>query len=535
MDNQITEKKFYLLPLGELNKLPPFSWLNFELVETLAVAFIIAMFVKLFLFEIYKVPTSSMEPTILGDCYIRTDNPGRCFSEPAGKMLWSGDRVLVSKIAHLFSPIKRFEPVGFHHPLQKNIVFVKRVIGLPEEDITIIDGEVFFRKESDPPDTFKIAKKPLHLQESIWIPVNIRIKDKPLVDYFSVKGAHYDLNSETFRINSSHAQLSLKKPITNSFYSEEIFDKDDVRDIKLFLQIQPFEKKGETVITYFYSSTRIYLKINYQENIVRMLIKENNIKLFDEKTSINISEYYPVSLALLVFDGDVVLKINQKVIFRFTLIDTVTIRKIVTQKGYTYERNDFNIILKRLKPYLAPYKVYPAGRVLNITFNNFYGDIRKLKLFRDIYYINKGGVEKGYVLHVPAKNYFVMGDHSTNSYDSREWKMDEFTIEGKNYYLDNLYKDSRYMETEQIISFVDVNGIPRYISKSDCRLLSRIDLLFNNTSRNLSDRRIKKTQNKPCQPHLFKRNYFVPEELIMGKPLMIIFPWSPKFRFKIIR
>lgn len=531
----MSEKKHYVLPLGELNKIPPFNWITFELIETLAVAFIIAMFVKLFLFEIYKVPTSSMEPTILGDCYIRGEDASRCFSQPVGKMLWSGDRVLVSKIAHIFGGIKRFDPVGFHHPLQRNIVFVKRVVGLPGEDITVIDGEVFYRKESDPQDIYKIAKKPMDIQESIWVPVNIGIKEKPLVDYFNVKNARYDLNSETFRINSYQARLELKKPIQNRFYSDELLDTDDVRDIKLFLQVQPFEKKGESVIIYFYAQTKIYLKINFKDSYIRMIVKENGKKLFDDRRGINVSEYYPTSFALLVFDGEVVLKVNQKVTLQYTVMDTVTIRKITTANGFTYEHEDFNKILRRLLPYLSPQQVFPQGRLLNISFNDFDGEIKKLKLFRDIHYINKGGVSNRYVLHVPDKNYFVMGDHSTNSYDSREWKMKEFTIEGNNYYLDDLDKDSRYVETHDMISFVDINGIPRYVSKSDCKLLSRWSLLFGSTKNNDEVDGISAGSGKPCEPHIHRRNYFVPEELIMGKPLMIIFPWFPKFRFKIVR
>lgn len=530
------QKKHYILPLGELNKIPPFDWLTFELIEALTVAFIIAMFVKLFLFEIYKVPTSSMEPTILGDCYLQAEDSSSCSSQPSGKMLWSGDRVLVSKIAHILGGIKRFEPIGFHHPLQRNIVFVKRVVGLPGEDITIIDGEVFYRKADDPKDTFKIAKKPIEIQESIWIPVNIGIKEKPLVDYFHLKNVKYDLNSETFRINSHRARLELKKPIQNRFYSYELHGTDDVRDIKLFLQIQPFEKKGEAVIIYFFAQTKIYLKINFKDGYVRMIVKENNKKLFDNRIGINVSEYYPTSFSLLVFDGDIILKVNQKVAFKYTLIDTVTIRKIIMADGsFTYEPNDFNKILKRLLPYLSPHQAFPQGRLLNISFNDFDGEIKKMKLFRDIYYINKGGISKGYVLHIPDKNYFVMGDHSTNSYDSREWKMREFTIEGNNYYLDDLEKDSKYIETQDMISFIDINGIPRYVSKSNCKLLSRWEMLLSYSKKNNSIDERGIGGKRVCEPHIYSRNYFVPEELIMGKPLMIIFPLSPKFRFKIVR
>ncbi len=510
-DNYIKDKKYYLLPLWELNKLPPFCWLHFELIDTLSIAFIIAMFVKVFLFEIYKVPTSSMEPTILGDMI------------KDGKYLWGGDRVLVSKIAHLLGRIKRFDPIGFHHPLQRNIVFVKRVTGLPEEDITVIDGEIFYRTKDDPMETFKIAKKPLRLQESIWIPVNIDIKDFPIKNFFNLRNIQYDFNSDSFKINSSQASLELARRITDKFYLES--GGNPVRDIKLFMQIQPFVLKGNCVISYRFAKFKIYVMISFEKSHLRLVVKQKNTNLFDEKVNIKISEYFPISISLLVFDGEIIVKVNQKVATKYTFLDKITLHLTGTSPNVKYRTSDFDKVMLL---------IFPSKRNLKIHFDNFEGEVRKLKLFRDIFYINKGGVAYRNVLHIPAKKYFVMGDHSTNSYDSREWKKLGFKVKDKEYFLDSLFKDSKYVETHEHISFKDENGIPRYVSKNDCALLSRIKLLFS-IKKNVPEDDII-FHNSSCSPESGgRRSYFVSEELIMGKPLMILFPWSPKFRFKIVR
>ncbi|MFN7182022.1 MAG: signal peptidase I [Planctomycetota bacterium] len=505
------EKKYYLFPLGELNNIPPFSWLHFELIDTLAVAFIIAMFVKVFLFEIYKVPTSSMEPTILGDMI------------KDGQFFWGGDRVLVSKIAHLLGGIKRFDPVGFHHPLQKNIVFVKRVVGLPEEDITVIDGEVFYRKHDDPKGIFKIAKKPLKLQESIWIPVNIDIGGVPIINYFESKNMVYELNSDTFKINLPQASLHLTKSIKDKFYLDS--GGNPVRDIKLFMQVQPSKLSGKCIIIYSFARFKIAVRADFAKSTVHLIVKEKNSIIYKKATNIKISEYYPISFALLVFDGDIILKVDQKVALQYTFIDKITIRLEYGSNGLKYREEDFDKVFLRLFPYKSKLKV---------LFDDFEGYISKLKLFRDIFYIDKGGVKYRNVLRVPPKKYFVMGDHSTNSYDSREWRKLGFSIENKEYYLDSLFKDSKYSETYNYIFFKDEYGIPRYVLKRGCRMLSRLEMLLNIIKN--SEERNPFLPSLSCSPESGgRRNYFVDEELIMGKPLMILFPWSPKFRVKIIR
>ena len=103
-----------------------------EWVEAIIVALILAFFVRVFFFEFYKIPTGSMIPTLM-----------------------PGDRILVSKI--IFGPRipfvgvrmpglrvpRRGEVIVFISPAEKNKSYVKRVIGLPGEEVEIKFGSIY--------------------------------------------------------------------------------------------------------------------------------------------------------------------------------------------------------------------------------------------------------------------------------------------------------------------------------------------------------------------------------------------------------
>jgi len=55
----------------------------------------------------------------------------------------SGDYILTSKITYKFNPVKRGDVVVFKSPKNPDIDYIKRVIGLPGDKITIRDKNVF--------------------------------------------------------------------------------------------------------------------------------------------------------------------------------------------------------------------------------------------------------------------------------------------------------------------------------------------------------------------------------------------------------
>lgn len=123
---------------------------------------------KPFVFDAFVVPASSMAPTILGrhlssvceECGapryggispnspmpdentefdMICENFHVTASPTPDKQVYSGDRVLVSK----FRKPKRWDLVVFKIPFEPDVLFVKRLVGLPGETITIQDGAVY--------------------------------------------------------------------------------------------------------------------------------------------------------------------------------------------------------------------------------------------------------------------------------------------------------------------------------------------------------------------------------------------------------
>ncbi len=93
---------------------------------------------------------------------------------PVDKPARSGDRILVQKYLYqLFEP-ERFDVVVFKNPENANENFIKRLIGLPSEQVWLADGDIFARpieKSSSgvaPKGEWKIQRKPRLVQDSLW-------------------------------------------------------------------------------------------------------------------------------------------------------------------------------------------------------------------------------------------------------------------------------------------------------------------------------------------------------------------------------
>ena len=95
--------------------------------EILKECFQIALYIIVFylfctnvFLEVYQIPSSSMAPTLLGD-----------------PKLLRGDRVVVSKWISLLSPFQRGDIIVFISSQDKKTFVVKRLVGLPQDEIYI--------------------------------------------------------------------------------------------------------------------------------------------------------------------------------------------------------------------------------------------------------------------------------------------------------------------------------------------------------------------------------------------------------------
>ena len=110
-----------------------------ELFEAAAIAILLALFIRTFVVQAFKIPSGSMEPSLL-----------------------IGDHILVNKFIYgvklpflrtTVIPVRspqRDDVIVFIYPVDKSKDFIKRVIGLPGDEIKMIGQDIIINGERHP-------------------------------------------------------------------------------------------------------------------------------------------------------------------------------------------------------------------------------------------------------------------------------------------------------------------------------------------------------------------------------------------------
>jgi len=102
-----------------------------EYAESILVTIILALFFTSFILQAYRIPTPSMEPTLLvGDHLL------------VNKFVFGGNGAWYDRVLP-YRPIRRGDIIVFKFPFADHTNYVKRVIGLPGDRIKIVDQFVY--------------------------------------------------------------------------------------------------------------------------------------------------------------------------------------------------------------------------------------------------------------------------------------------------------------------------------------------------------------------------------------------------------
>lgn len=203
-----------------------------ETITSIVIAFILAFVFRGFVIEAFLIPTGSMAPTLMG-AHMRFTGPSTGYTWPVGPHYYSrddqgmlqgaplsiqgnrdmpvvvhdpmtgvtsgeelqnydgvplrsGDRIFVLKYLYALLGPERFDVIVFKNPTNPQENYIKRLVGLPGEQVALIDGDVFARpavghdaSEDDrtsesnawTTDGWTIARKPERVQRAVWQPV----------------------------------------------------------------------------------------------------------------------------------------------------------------------------------------------------------------------------------------------------------------------------------------------------------------------------------------------------------------------------
>jgi len=404
----------------------PNSWR--DNIEGILSAIVLVLIIRHFVFEVFKIPTGSMGPTLVGqherltcpNCGFPFDvdagfnqpgeippikticpNCGRIIpvrKEPlhpprmlARRLFFNlvngisaGNRVIVNKFAARFGPPKRWSVVVFIQPDSKEN-YIKRLIGLPGEKITIQHGDIFADGQ--------LMRKPDDIQESLWQPVldsRFHPKEEIRPTWEVLAGRCHTQGGGLVMTPGPENRAGVK-------YAPELHD---------FI---PYTGNRSVTPDYLDGDLKWDLDVVFDEpGILLLHIREDNVYYsailsFDEAgppTSLLKGDYTLVETDFRAAPG-------RRYNVAFSNVDD---RLALAINGKRILEADVPVALANLPLETEKAEAWIETRGAVVRFP-------RVRLLRDIYYTAYSVRD----FHVPGDGYFVLGDNTRNSRDSRSW------------------------------------------------------------------------------------------------------------------
>jgi signal peptidase I len=351
-----------------------------RLAWTVAIALFAILFLKIFVVDVKHVESGSMEPTIFGS--------------PTG-----GESVLV--LYGAFEP-KRFDYVDVAREGEA-VPIVKRISGLPTESLQIVRGDLLIDGRRLPPGAPRPepvayydsrlpsaagAFAPAAGEEGLW----------------TQDAGGWSLDAREVKAGSGGGLQSMRRPLTDGYLAPDgmlVRGENDVNDAVVECEVRFDEPRG-----------RILFELAEQADRFRFTLDSASGRAFARIA--RVSGAIPEEV---LASKEVPLRIEAWTRVRCSNVDNRLAFEIAGADGPVcagYDENRFEEgdHVKEGKTF-AP-RVRFGGEGGRFAF-------RSLRVLRDLYYTGRGTHGVTEPADLGPDEYFVLGDNSASSRDSREW------------------------------------------------------------------------------------------------------------------
>lgn len=427
--------------------------------EWLITAFILAFVFRAFVMEAFRIPTGSMADTLMGAHFrlrcpqcgykyeygfvpqsygMRQDTipPGavpigqqtRCpscgyfMSGADSTPVANGDRILVLKCIYQFLEPKRWDVIVFKNPTDPSENYIKRLIGLPGDEIEIIDGDIYVNGQ--------IARKPAQVQKELWMPVyNHDFQPVNPNHRGAFNGNHWEA---PFDFDRSAWEISADNP------TQFVLDAP-AGTTNVLTYGAP--SANDFNVTYAYNDVRSYSRTpKCSDLMVRFYVEAQTN---EGQIGIGLSKYGIDYRAWLDLSGEMVLarvregretvldrkRVKAPAAGVFTLVKFANVDH---QLIFEFDGNQLKVDLGRSPDALDRVEAPPRAAI----FGSGKLTLSHVAVSRDIYYTGDEQTSRdaraveGNPFTLNQDEFFVLGDNSPNSEDGRWWHAPQMASKG---------------------------------------------------------------------------------------------------------
>lgn len=483
-------------------------------IEAITISIVTIVLFKYFVLEAYKIPTGSMQPTLMG-------NPETGIF----------DRVIVDKLSYHYRDPERFEIAVFKYPLDSSKNFIKRIVGMPGEFLRVVNGDLFVRKDGESEE--RILRRPRPIQDAQlkllettnewssegaarkgWAIENSKTSDRVLATSGTKTGSITFPRTQTIRDSYLDGYpLSLKSKIKQRNRFSGLNGVSDLRvaanvdvdaaNVRVQLTIQEGDRRYRFVLPGPAAPA---------EDVAH--IEALGLDPALGPTSTYASPASPTRLEAGVEASVEVENLNDLLSFRL----------------------DGELICSLEVP---PAPKGADGRV-RIDVDRGEASLDDVKIWRDIYYTSMVGSRAVTSWQIPDGCYLVLGDNTQDSSDGRDWSFEQFQIKGN----DGAPRIVRGNSRLGGMSGLSLENNPIFVSKSGEFLASGaldsarggVDTIFFRDE--FGERHEFKPDEVVALGNTKEGASLVPRNLIRGRAVIVVWPlafWHDVYRLKWVR